>query len=161
LYRGNHSESHTFFPGRFVFGLLPGSLLSPCLANPGGSPSSTTNPGCGLAPTVFPAGIDSIQSGAFGLPQFYQQGFDNPNYTYPRPFTALFWQDSWKISDNFTLNYGLRYELDSQYGPLNTDKDNFCSPRFVRLGSLQKSQDCSGAAGSGSSILKSMARLPM
>src|SRR6266478_6417290 len=124
LYRGNHSESHTFFPGRFVFGLLPGSLLSPCLANPGGSPSSTTNPGCGLAPTVFPAGIDSIQSGAFGLPQFYQQGFDNPNYTYPRPFTALFWQDSWKISDNFTLNYGLRYELDSQYGPLNTDKDN-------------------------------------
>ena len=128
LYRGNHSESHTFFPGRFVFGLLPGSLLSPCLANPGGSPSSTTNPGCGLAPTVFPAGIDSIQSGAFGLPQFYQQGFDNPNYTYPRPFTALFWQDSWKISDNFTLNYGLRYELDSQYGPLNTDKDNF-APR--------------------------------
>src|SRR6266571_2251116 len=29
LYRGNHSESHTFFPGRFVFGSLPGGLLSP------------------------------------------------------------------------------------------------------------------------------------
>src|SRR5262249_47739252 len=24
LYRGNHTESHTFFPGRFVFGALPG-----------------------------------------------------------------------------------------------------------------------------------------
>ena len=35
LYRGNHSESHTFFPGRFVFGNLPGGLLSPCLPGPG------------------------------------------------------------------------------------------------------------------------------
>ncbi len=119
LYRGNHSESHTFFPGRFVFGSLPGVLLSPCLAAPAAN--------CGLT-GVNPANLDSLQTVSLGLPQFYQQGFDNPNYSYPRPFTALFWQDSWKISDNFTLNYGLRYELDSQYGPLNTDKDNF-APR--------------------------------
>src|SRR5712692_1063755 len=119
LYRGNHSESHTFFPGRFVFGSLPGGLLSPCLAAPAAN--------CGLT-GVNPANLDSLQTVSLGLPQFYQQGFDNPNYSYPRPFAALFWQDSWKISDNFTLNYGLRYELDSQYGPLNTDKDNF-APR--------------------------------
>ena len=31
LLRGNHTESHTFFPGRFVFGNLPGGILSPCL----------------------------------------------------------------------------------------------------------------------------------
>ena len=42
LLRGNHSESHTFFPGRFVFGSLPGAILSPCLL--AGNP----NP-CGLA----------------------------------------------------------------------------------------------------------------
>ena len=119
LYRGNHSESHTFFPGRFVFGSLPGVLLSPCLAAPAAN--------CGLT-GVNPANLDSLQTVSLGLPQFYQQGFDNPNYSYPRPFTAMFWQDSWKIADNFTLNYGLRYELDSQYGPLNTDKDNF-APR--------------------------------
>src|SRR6266436_2356068 len=67
-------------------------------------------------------------SGSFGVPQFYEQGFGNPNYDYPRPFTALYWQDSWKIANNFTLNYGLRYELDSQYGPLKSDKNNF-APR--------------------------------
>src|SRR5260370_38228570 len=113
LYRGNHSESHTFFPGRFVFGSLSGGLLSPCLALPAAN--------CGLT-GVNSANLDSLQTVSLGLPQFYQQGFDNPNYSYPRPFTALVWQDSWQISDHFALNYGLRYQLDSQYGPLNTDK---------------------------------------
>jgi hypothetical protein len=119
LYRGNHSESHTFFPGRFVFGSLPGGLLSPCLQVPAA---------CGLPANVNPAGINPLQSVSLGLPQFYQQGFGNPIYNYPRPFTAGYWQDSWAIRPNFTLNYGLRYELDSQYGKLNTDKDNF-APR--------------------------------
>jgi hypothetical protein len=33
ILRGNHTESHTFFPGRFVFGSLPaGLVLSPQLA---------------------------------------------------------------------------------------------------------------------------------
>ncbi|HXJ05167.1 MAG TPA: carboxypeptidase regulatory-like domain-containing protein [Candidatus Acidoferrum sp.] len=124
LYRGNHSESHTFFPGRFVFGNLPGAVLSPCLL-PSASASSP-NP-CGL---ISQGGfINSLQSVSLGVPQFYEQGFGNPNYDYPRPFTALFWQDTWKIAQNFTLNFGLRYELDSQYGPLGTDKDNF-APRL-------------------------------
>jgi hypothetical protein len=118
LYRGNHSESHTFFPGRFVFGDLPGGLVSPCLQAPAL---------CGLM-GVNPATINSIQSVSLGLPHFYQQGFGNPVYNYPRPFTAGYWQDSWTIRPNFTLNLGVRYEVDSQYGPLSTDKDNF-APR--------------------------------
>ena len=108
LHRGDHTESHTFFPGRFVFGSLPAGLLSPQLA-------STT--------------VNSLQSVSLGLPQFYQQGFDNPVYNYPRPFGAGYWQDSWSFWPNFTFNYGVRYELDGQYGPLNTDKNNF-APRI-------------------------------
>ena len=124
LYRGNHTESHTFFPGRFVFGNLPGAVLSPCLLP--SATASTPNP-CGL---ISQGGfINSLQSVSLGVPQFYEQGFGNPNYDYPRPFTALFWQDTWKIAQNFTLNFGLRYELDTQYGPLKTDKDNF-APRI-------------------------------
>ena len=108
LLRGNHTESHTFFPGRFVFGSLPGFLISPELA------TTTINP---------------LQSASFGLPQVYQQGFGNPTYPYyTRPLTAFYGQDSWKITPNFTLNYGLRYELDTQFSPLTTYKKDF-APR--------------------------------
>jgi carboxypeptidase family protein len=116
LYRGNHTESHTFFPGRFVFGNLPGGILSPCLQVPAA---------CGLAAATAPATLNSMQSVALGLPQFYQQGFGNPTYSYPRPFTAAYFQDTWAVKSNLTLNYGLRYELDSQYGPLSTPVKNF------------------------------------
>jgi len=108
LLRGNHTESHTFFPGRFVFGSLPGGLISPQLA------STTVNP---------------LQSASLGLPQVYQQGFGNPTYPYyTRPLTALYAQDSWKIAPNFTLDYGLRYELDTEFAPLTTYKKDF-APR--------------------------------
>ncbi|HYL67854.1 MAG TPA: carboxypeptidase regulatory-like domain-containing protein [Candidatus Limnocylindria bacterium] len=123
LYRNNHTESHTFFPGRFVFGNLPGGALSPCLA-PAISPATTN--ACGL--TTTGASINALQTASLGVPQFYEQGFGNPIYNYPRPFTAFYVQDSWNMASNFTLNFGLRYELDSQYGPLSTDKDNF-APR--------------------------------
>lgn len=119
LYRGNHSESHTFFPGRFVFGNLPGGLLSPCLQVPAA---------CGLSATTAAASINSIQSVSLGLPQFYQQGFGNPVYDYPRPFTTAFVQDQWSATPSLTVNIGLRYELDTQSGPIGTPKKNF-APR--------------------------------
>jgi hypothetical protein len=103
LLRGNHTESHTFLPGRFVFGSLPGPLLSPQLST-----------------------LSSLQSASFGLPQVYQQGFGNADYpAYTRPLTGFYLQDSWKIAPNFTLNFGLRYDIDSQYNPLNTYYKDF------------------------------------
>ena len=123
--RGNHSESHTFFPGRFVFGSLPGFLISPCLAP---TPTSGPNPCAG---GTLPSGIEinSLQSASFGLPQVFQQGYGDPTYPYyTRPLTAFYAQDSWAITSNFTLNYGLRYELDTQFSPLTTFKKDF-APR--------------------------------
>jgi hypothetical protein len=103
LIRGNHTESHTFFPGRFVFSPLPGDLLSPLLPS-----------------------LSSLESASFGLPLAFQQGFGNPVYPYyNRPFTAGYLQDTWQIRPNLTLNFGLRYELDTQYAPLSTYKKDF------------------------------------
>jgi hypothetical protein len=119
LLRSNHTESHTFFPGRFVFGSLPGGVLSTCLQAPAA---------CGLT-GVNAATVNSLQAVSLGAPQFYQQGFGDPIDANTRPFTAFYWQDSWTVRPNLTVNFGLRYELDSQYGNLNTDKNNW-APRF-------------------------------
>ncbi|MFI5126812.1 MAG: carboxypeptidase regulatory-like domain-containing protein, partial [Candidatus Acidiferrales bacterium] len=131
LLRGNHTESHTFFPGRFVFGELPGVALSPCLANPNGP--VTGNPqtaGCNLPSALNPAAIDSLQATSLGAPQLYQQGFGNPAYPgYTRPLASAYWQDSWKVRSNFTLNYGLRYQADKQFLPLNSEYRDF-APRI-------------------------------
>ena len=118
LIRGNNTTSQTFFPGRFEFLNLPGNLLSPCLEAP---------IACNL-PTTAPTPLSTLQSWNLGLPAFYEQGFGNPNYVQIRPFTAGYWQDAWQVRPGFTFNYGLRYEVDSQYGPLNTYKKDF-APR--------------------------------
>jgi hypothetical protein len=122
LLRGNHTESHTFFPGRFVFGSLPGVLVSPCL-----SPTPTTGPDlCPGGSTPSGTTLNSLQAATLGLPQVYQQGFGDPTYPYySRPLTSFYAQDSWKVTPNFTLNYGLRYDLDSQFAPLTTYEKDF------------------------------------
>jgi hypothetical protein len=125
LIRGNNTTSDTFFSGRFEFLELPGILLSNCLEIPS---VPIAQGGCGLPASVASAPISTLQSWSLGLPAFYEQGFGNPNYVQTRPFTAGYWQDQWQIRRNFTLNYGLRYELDSQSGPLTTYKKNF-APR--------------------------------
>jgi Carboxypeptidase regulatory-like domain/TonB dependent receptor len=117
LIRGNNTTSQTFFAGRFEFLELPGALVSLCLEAPAA---------CGANSAA--SSISTLQSWSLGLPAFYEQGFGNPKYVQTRPFTALYLQDTWQLRPNFTVNYGLRYELDSQYGPLNTPKKNF-APR--------------------------------
>ncbi|HEV8591367.1 MAG TPA: carboxypeptidase regulatory-like domain-containing protein [Pyrinomonadaceae bacterium] len=104
LLRDGFFDSKTFFGGRFGFGTLPGSLVSPQLA-------TTT--------------INSIQSLDLGLPQSYQQGFGDPIVGGKLPYFSIYGQDTWKAMSNLTLNYGLRYEIDGRRKPLRTYYQNW------------------------------------
>ncbi len=108
LIRQLTSQSYTFMSGRFTFGTLPGAFVSPALAS---------------------TSITALQAFNLGLAQSYQQGFGDPVTRGTNPLYGGFAQDSWKITDRFTLNYGLRYEVDTRWYPLPTNKKNF-APRF-------------------------------
>ena len=70
--------------------------------------------------------MNSLQSASFGLPQVFQQGFGNPVYPYyTQAFHGGLLAGYLAIRPNFTVNLGLRYELDTQYAPLTTYKKDF------------------------------------
>ncbi len=127
-------RSETFFGGRFNFGSqIPLGLLLPQLT---GDPNAAAT----LAATLTALGqsalianlsqpISALQSYNLGLPDLYQQGFGDPNWTAWFKRAGFFVQDSWKVTPRFVLNVGLRYDLEGEPPPLHTDKNNL-APRL-------------------------------
>ena len=121
LLRGNHTQTNVFMPGRFEVGPITGGVLSPCFY-----PTFSGLNTCGL--TTTGANLSSLQAFSLQFPTIFEDGFGTPTYSKVRPFTAAYWQDTWALKSNFTLTYGIRYELDKQYLPLRTPWHNF-APR--------------------------------
>ncbi len=65
------------------------------------------NPGFAGFPNLTP-----VQSYGLGLPSTYIQGFGNPNSTIKNKPIAFFAQDSWRVTNRLTLNYGVRYDIE-------------------------------------------------
>lgn len=133
----NASVSETFIGGRFNFGtaipfanLVPAALLpqvNAFLRANGGALGTDAN-GNGTADSLE-APINSIQSFNLNLPIVYQQGFGDPLFKSWSHRTAVYGQDTWKVRQNFTFNYGLRYYLENNADPMPTYKKNF-QPRL-------------------------------
>lgn len=84
------------FPGLFNFGGVPASTLANFIT---GLPAT--------APAITP-----VQSYGLGFPSVFIEGFGNPNSAIKNKPLAFFAQDSWKIRPDFTLNYGVRYDVE-------------------------------------------------
>jgi hypothetical protein len=126
-------RSETFFSGRFSFG--ENVPLGQLLATASGDPNLPT----AIAGILTQAGqarlvpnlsqpITSVQAFNLGLPTFYQQGFGDPNWLGWSKRFNFFLQDTWRIHPRFTLNAGVRYELEVNHPVVGTDPNNI-APR--------------------------------
>jgi len=126
-------RSETFFSGRFSFGSrIPLGLVLNSVTN---DPDFTTTLGASLAALGQPrlianlqAPLTALQSFSLGLPEFYQQGFGDPNWMGWTKRHNFFLQDSWRLRTGLTLNLGMRYELEQNPQPVGTDGNNI-APR--------------------------------
>lgn len=69
-------------------------------------------------PSPFPA-FSPVQAYGAGVPQDFIQGYGNPSDSFTNKPLGLFWQDSWRASPTFTLNFGVRYDVEfpPQFAP--------------------------------------------
>ncbi len=107
LVAGNHSFK---FGGDIAFVRIPEAIFELNFAglfNFGGLAASTLNPAFVGLPDFTP-----VQQYGLGFPANFIQGFGNPVSSIGNKPMAFFAQDSWKVRNNLTLNYGVRYDYE-------------------------------------------------
>ncbi len=67
--------------------------------------------GLNILPSPAPE-FTGLQTYGIGVPTEYIQGIGSSNQPFDNIPIAFFAQDSWRMSKNFTLNYGLRYDVE-------------------------------------------------
>jgi hypothetical protein len=77
----------------------------------GGFSSSNLGFVSGIPGDAFP-NLSPVQAYGAGLPGDFIQGLGSPSDSFNNKALGLFWLDSWRVSPNFTLNYGLRYDVE-------------------------------------------------
>jgi Carboxypeptidase regulatory-like domain/TonB-dependent Receptor Plug Domain len=84
------------YGGVYDFGAFSASSLG--FTSPSGVPA-------------FPQ-LSPIQSYGAGLPGDFIQGLGSPSDSFTNIPIGMYWQDTWKVRHNLTVNYGARYDIE-------------------------------------------------
>lgn len=112
-----------------VQGQVLGALCA--TAVPARPATDCTNPTTGVATVAaLTAGtqFNALQSLNFGLPFLYRQGFNNPRWQGTVHYLGGFAQDSWKVNNRLTLDFGARVDYDGEPSPVPST--TYFSPRL-------------------------------
>ncbi|HEX8176206.1 MAG TPA: carboxypeptidase regulatory-like domain-containing protein [Pyrinomonadaceae bacterium] len=122
------TANETFFGGRFNFGAaIPLANIIPAATLPALTAFLQANNPAQLAALTTP--INALQSFNLNLPIVYQQGFGTAEVNSMTYRYALYAQDTWKVRNNFTLTYGVRYSISDEPFYMPLDKNDF-QPRL-------------------------------
>ena len=94
------------YGGVYDFGALAASNALPTSANAAIANFTATNPSIGVPQ------LNAVQAYGFGVPADFIQGIGSPSDSFHNIPIGLFWQDSWRVRHNLTINYGVRYDLE-------------------------------------------------
>ncbi len=56
--------------------------------------------------------LSPVQAYGAGLPGDFVQGIGSPSDSFKNIPIGAYWQDSWRVNPNLTLNYGIRYDVE-------------------------------------------------
>jgi hypothetical protein len=73
--------------------------------------------------------FNSLNNFLTGNYSTFQQAFGTPSQFQSNPNVGFFGQDEWRVKSNFTVNAGLRYDLQFLPNPIQTDTNNL-APRL-------------------------------